>query len=111
MEATMKFFLIFLISAFNAYSQDAKIAIHEITRLDFKDGISYVFFNNEPFSKKIHENDKVMPCLKNAFFAHQKVLLKVENNKIVDCKLYVGGIPYRESDRTQKKEAQEEPKK
>ena len=97
----MKYFLLLSLISFSAWARERvkketppELEVKEIVNLEFKNGSAIISLRNVPMSIKIPENDKVMPCLRNAWQAQQKVLLMMDENEetIMDCKLYAGGI-------------------
>lgn len=97
----MKYFLLLSLISYSAFTQERvkketppELEVKEIVKLDFKDGTAIISLKNVPMSIKIPEDDKVMPCLRNAWQSQQKVLLMMDENEetIMECKLYAGGI-------------------
>lgn len=96
----MNYFFLMMLISLTVFAQERikktptpDLAVKEIIGMDFKNGTAIISFKNMPMSMKIPENDKVMPCLKNAWKSHQKVLLEMDENQeaILGCKLYAGG--------------------
>lgn len=89
----MKYFLLFFLISHAAIAQD-QLIVRNVLNLEFMDQRAIVTFNDTGVSYKIPENDKVIPCLKNAWLAQQQVILKMDANQtaIMDCKLYAGGL-------------------